>query len=213
MLQEWAEDYEQLEDKHRHISLLYGLYPGNVISVKRTPSLIGPVKKVLEERGDDGAGFSRAWKMSLWARLYDGNRSLKIFKGYIKQQCFSQLFAKCFKPMQVDGTLGVSAGITEMLIQSHEGVIDLLPALPDEWTEGKFNGVCARGAFEVSFEWQKNKIISAVILSKEGGVCRIDPKTSVIVKCDGRKIAFKKVDNTVIEFLTTKGKQYYITTK
>jgi alpha-L-fucosidase 2 len=213
MLQEWAEDYQQLEDKHRHISLLYGLYPGNVISAKRTPSLIEPVKKVLEERGDEGAGFSRAWKMSLWARLYDGNRSLKIFKSYIKQQCFSQLFAKCFKPLQVDGTLGVTAGIMEMLIQSHEGVIDLLPALPDEWTEGKFNGVCARGAFEVDFAWQKNKITSAIILSKEGSVCRIDPKTSVTVKCDGRKIAFKKVDNTVIEFLTTKGKQYYITTK
>lgn len=213
MLQEWAEDFEQMEDKHRHISLLYGLYPGNVISAKRTPSLIEPVKKVLEERGDDGAGFSRAWKMSLWARLYDGDRALKIFKGYLKQQSYPQLFAKCYTPLQVDGTLGVTAGITEMLLQSHEGVIDLLPALPTEWTDGKLSGACARGAFEVSFEWAKNKITQATILSKQGGACSINAKMPVVIKANGKKIAFDNKGNGVVTFQTKKGEQYYITPK
>src|ERR1022692_2187198 len=202
-----------MEGKHRHVSLLYGLYPGNVISVKRTPDLIDPVKKILEERGDEGAGFSRAWKMSLWARLYDGNRAYKIFKGYLQKQCFSQLFAKCFTPMQVDGTLGVTAGITEMLIQSHEGVIDLLPALPDEWSDGKFNGVCARGAFELNFEWKNSKITRVVLLSKQGSLCRIDPKVHVFVKCKGEEVKFKEDGNGIIEFPTIKGQQYFIDTK
>ena len=108
-LQEWADDLEQMEDKHRHFSHLYGLYPGNVISAKRTPELVDPVKKVLEQRGDGGTGFSRAWKMALWARLYDGNKANKIFQGYIKEQCYPSLFAKCFTPLQVDGSSGVNS--------------------------------------------------------------------------------------------------------
>ncbi len=210
MLQEWTEDYGQLEPGHRHISPLYGLYPGNVISVKKTPLLIGPVKKLLEERGDEGPGFSRAWKMCVWARLYDGNRAYKIFKGYLDKQCFSQLFAKCFTPMQVDGTLGVTAAITEMLIQSHEGVIDLLPALPEQWSEGEFDGVCARGAFELNFMWKNYKITKAVLLSKQGGVCRIDAKLPVSITCNGHKTVLKNAGNGVVEFLTQKGEYYHI---
>ncbi|HSU50649.1 MAG TPA: glycoside hydrolase family 95 protein [Segetibacter sp.] len=213
MLQEWAEDYEQLEPKHRHNSHLYGLYPGNVFSLKKTPSFIEPIKKVLEERGDEGAGFSRAWKMNLWARLHDGNRSLKIFKGYLKQQCFPQLFAKCFTPMQVDGSLGVTAGITEMLVQSHESVIDLLPALPDEWSEGKFSGVCVRGAFELTFEWKKNKITEVVILSKEGGRCRINAKLPVVISSKGKNVKVKKLADGAIEFETQKGDSYDVKAK
>jgi alpha-L-fucosidase 2 len=172
-LQEWTEDYAQLEDKHRHFSHLYGLYPGNVISVRKTPELVDPVKKVLEQRGDGGTGFSRAWKMALWARLNDGDRANLIFKGYLKDQCYQSLFAKCFTPLQVDGTLGVTAGITEMLIQSHEGFIDLLPALPRAWPNGKFYGVRARGGFEVDFEWQNSKLTRVSILSTAGKNCKI----------------------------------------
>lgn len=211
MLQEWAEDYGQLEPGHRHISPLYGLYPGNVISVKKTPLLIEPVKKLLEERGDDGPGFSRAWKMCVWARLYDGNRAYKIFKGYLDKQCFPQLFAKCFTPMQVDGTLGITAAISEMLVQSHEGVIDLLPALPNEWSEGEFNGVCARGAFELNLIWKNYKITKALLLSNKGGVCRIDAKLPISVTSNGHKIGLKNEGNGVVEFLTTKGQYYKIT--
>ncbi|HVM86725.1 MAG TPA: glycoside hydrolase family 95 protein [Puia sp.] len=207
-LQEWTQDYKQMEQQHRHLSPLYGLYPGNVISVKKTPELIMPVKKVLEERGDEGAGWSRAWKMNLWARLYDGNRALKIFKGYLKDQCLPQLFAKCYTAMQVDATLGVTAGITEMLIQSHEGVIDLLPALPDEWMDGNFNGVGARGAFQLNFEWANHKVTKATVLSREGGWCRINPKISVTVMRNNKKLKIKQGKDGAIEFMTEKGVSY-----
>jgi alpha-L-fucosidase 2 len=207
-LQEWTDDLAQMEDKHRHFSHLYGLYPGNVISAKRTPELVDPVKKVLEQRGDGGAGFSRAWKMSLWARLYDGNRAYKIFQGYIKDQCYPSLFAKCFTPLQVDGSLGVSAGVTEMLMQSHEGVIDLLPALPDDWTDGSFKGVCARGAFELKFEWKNKSLTSAEVLSKAGHVCRINPKGLNSVTCNGKKVRIIKNPDGSISFETKPGTLY-----
>ena len=209
-LQEWADDLEQMEDKHRHFSHLYGLYPGNVISAKRNPTLVDPVKKVLEQRGDGGAGFSRAWKMSLWARLYDGNRANKIFQGYIKDQCYPSLFAKCFTPLQVDGSLGVSAGVTEMLIQSHEGVIDLLPALPDDWTDGSFKGVCARGAFELKFDWENKSLTSVEVVSKAGQVCRINPKGLNSVTSNGKKVKTVKNPDGSIGFETKTGAVYYL---
>ena len=148
--------------------------------------------------------------MSLWARLYDGERAYKLFKGYLKDQCFMQLFAKCFTPMQVDGSLGVTAGINEMLIQSHEGVIEFLPALPAAWSEGKFNGVCARGAFEINFAWTNNKITQAEILSKEGGPCHLNVKNGVRIKCNGNNIKYQKLADGNIEFATKKGEHYTI---
>ncbi len=207
-LQEWTDDWAQLEKNHRHFSHMYGLYPGNVLSVKRTPQFVDACKAVLNQRGDDGAGWSRAWKMSLWARLYDGERAYKLFKGYLKDQCFMQLFAKCFKPMQVDGSLGVTAGINEMLVQSHEGVIDFLPALPAAWSEGKFNGVCVRGAFELNFAWKNNKITQAEILSKDGGPCRINVRNDVRIKSNGKNIKYQKLAGGSIEFATKKGEHY-----
>lgn len=187
-LQEWMEDFEQLEKEHRHFSHMYGLYPGNIISARRTPELINGCKAVLEQRGDGGTGFSRAWKMALWARLNDGNRANNIFKGYLNDQAYPQLFAKCYTPLQVDGSFGVTAGITEMLIQSHEGVIDLLPALPDEWNEGSFTGVCARGAFEISMEWKNKKISRLTVLSKAGEKCTINPGLPVKVTSNGKRL-------------------------
>lgn len=209
-LQEWSDDLAQLEDKHRHFSHLYGLYPGNVISAKRTPELVEPVKKVLEQRGDGGTGFSRAWKMSLWARLNDGNRANKIFHGYIGEQCYPQLFAKCFTPLQVDGSLGVTAGITEMLIQSHEGVIDLLPALPDEWSEGSFTGVCARGGFEINFSWENSILTSVEVLSKAGQTCRINARNMISVSTNGKKVKVTKTPDGILEFKTVAGNVYNI---
>jgi alpha-L-fucosidase 2 len=207
-LQEWTEDMDQLEKEHRHISHMYGLYPGNVISARKTPELIDACKKVLEQRGDEGPGFSRAWKMSLWARLYDGNRANSIFKGYLKDQVYPQLFAKCYTSLQVDGSFGVTAGITEMLIQSHECVIDLLPALPDEWESGSFNGVCARGAFDISMNWKNGKILSVSVLSKAGEICTINPKTPVTVTYKGRKISVKKLADGSICFNTITNGRY-----
>jgi len=212
-LQEWTEDFQQLEDKHRHFSHMYGLYPGNVISVKRTPQYINACKAVLNQRGDGSTGFSRAWKMALWARLYDGNRANKIFKSYLKEQCYPQLFAKCGTPLQIDGTMGATAGITEMLVQSHEGIIDLLPALPDEWINGRFNGVCARGGFELDFKWQNRKITAVEILSKAGTICRIDAGRKFDVIKNGRKIDSKNNKDGSVEFKTVKGGLYKLVLK
>jgi alpha-L-fucosidase 2 len=209
-LQEWSDDLGQMEEKHRHFSHLYGLYPGNVISAKLTPSLVDPVKQVLEQRGDGGTGFSRAWKMSLWARLYDGDRAYKIFKGYIAEQCYDQLFAKCYTPLQVDGSLGVTAGITEMLIQSHEGIIDLLPALPGEWSYGSFNGVCARGAFELRFSWEDRKLLPVEILSKAGVYCRIKAGNLRTVKADGKRVKTTTFPDGSTGFETLPGRRYII---
>lgn len=212
-LQEWTEDYEQLEEKHRHFSHLYGLYPGNVISARRTPELVDACKAVLEQRGDGGTGFSRGWKMALWARLHDGERAHRVFKGYIEEQAYPQLFAKCFTPLQVDGTFGVAAGITEMLMQSHEGRIDLLPALPRSWSEGRFDGVCARGAFELDMEWKEGEITRVEILSRRGGTCRLRPGTNVDafdVSCDGARVACRTLPEGVLEFDTKEGAAYLL---
>jgi alpha-L-fucosidase 2 len=212
-LQEWTEDFQQLEDKHRHFSHMYGLYPGNVISAKKTPQYIQACEAVLNQRGDGATGFSRAWKMALWARLFDGNRANKIFKGYITEQCYPQLFAKCGKPLQIDGTMGVAAGITEMLIQSHEGSIDLLPALPDEWSDGRFDGVCARRGFELDLKWKDKTITEVEILSKAGEICRIDDGANFKVTNDGKKVASKINKDGSVEFQTTAGSLYRLTRK
>jgi len=207
-LQEWADDWEQMEDKHRHFSHMYGLYPGSVFSARRTPQFVEPIKAVLKQRGDGGTGFSRGWKMALWARLYDGERAYNIFKGYLKDQACAQLFAKCFTTPQVDGTFGVCAGLTEMLIQSHEGLIDLLPALPSAWGQGEFKGVCTRGAFELNMQWKEGKMTRVDILSKAGQTCRIRPGVSVVVKSSGKNIEFRELGDGSIEFFTTKGSTY-----
>ncbi|NQV32761.1 MAG: glycoside hydrolase family 95 protein, partial [Phycisphaeraceae bacterium] len=207
-LQEWAEDYGQLEDKHRHFSHMYGLHPGNVISAKRTPELINGCKAVLEQRGNGGLGFSRAWKMSLWARLYDAERAHKILKGYIKEQAFPQLFAKGGEAFLVEGALGAAAGITEMLMQSHEGVIDLLPATPEAWSKGRFDGLCARGAFELDMQWAEGQVTRVEVLSKKGQTCRINPKTKVEITADGKGVKYKTLEDGSIEFKTQPGRIY-----
>lgn len=207
-LQEWSDDWGQLEKNHRHFSHLYGLYPGNVFSFNRTPEFINPIKAVLEQRGDDGAGWSRAWKVALWARLHDGDKADKIFKGYLKEQSYPQLFAKCFTPFQVDGTLGMTAGISELLMQSHEGYIELLPALPSNWSEGNFKGVCARDGFELEFSWISGKVKSVSILSKQGKTCRLRAGVPMKISSKGNNVKIRKPATGLIEFDTKPGQRY-----
>ncbi len=209
-LQEWADDWKSLEKNHRHFSHMYGLYPGKILYEKRTPALIESYKKVLEERGDASTGFSRAWKMALWARMNDGNRANKIYKGYLKDQSCTSLFALCGRALQVDGNFGVTAAVTEMLIQSHDGFIKLLPALPDEWSDGEFKGVCARGAFELDFTWKNKKVTQLSILSKAGEVCRIEYKPGMKISSNGKKVVFKKLPSGLIEFKTIKSSVYQV---
>jgi alpha-L-fucosidase 2 len=209
-LQEWADDWKSLEENHRHFSHMYGLYPGKILYEKRTPALIDAYKKVLLERGDASTGWSRAWKMALWARLGDGDRANKIYKGYMKEQSCTSMFALCGRAMQVDGNFGVTAAITEMLMQSHDGFIKLLPALPDEWSDGAFKGVCARGAFELDYVWKNKQVTKIEILSKAGEICRIESKHGTKITSNGKAIKFNKLPEGIIEFTTVKGQRYFM---
>lgn len=168
-LQEWAEDWGQLEKNHRHFSHLYGLYPGDNFSVNRTPELMPALRAVLEQRGDGGTGWSRSWKMALWARLKDGERAADIFDGYLLEQCYPSLFSKCFTPLQVDGSMGLTAAVSEMLVQSHDGAVELLPALPKSWNSGHFEGVRVRGGFQLSLKWNAGKVSELKVIADQAG--------------------------------------------
>ncbi|MBL7763091.1 MAG: glycoside hydrolase family 95 protein [Chitinophagaceae bacterium] len=211
-LQEWMDDWAQTEHPHRHISHLYGLYPGNIFSVKRTPQWINACRNTLIERGDESSSWSRAWKAALWTRLRDGNHAYKIMKGYFKETSNPQFFANKGFPIQVDGTLGIPAAISEMIVQSQEGVIELLPALPDEWHEGTINGLRARGAFELNVHWQKKKVKNVTITSIKGEPCNIRPG----IKCEirnssGKKVKIKIQKDGTISFPTAAGETYLLT--
>ncbi len=211
-LKEWFEEEDDTFDNtktqpfHRHISHLLGLYPGKSIS-DNTPELIEAAKVTLNERGDDSTGWARAYKLNLWARIKDGNRSYKILKGLLDGCTFPNLF-DFHPPFQLDGNFGGSAGIAEMLLQSHDGVIVPLASVPDVWKNGSYEGLCARDGFEVSVYWRDNIIKSIVIKSLRGMRCRI--KTTItVVTCNGAEID-SVYDNGVISFDTEEGKVYTI---
>ena len=211
-LQEWTDDWRSLEKNHRHFSHLYGLYPGRVLWDKRTSAFIDAYKKVLNERGDGGKGFSMAWKMALWARLGDGNRANKIFKGYLNDQSCSQLFALCGKSLQVDGSLGMTAAITEMLMQSQDAAINLLPALPEEWQSGEFRGVRTRGGFELDLQWEDRQITRLKVTSKAGGTFRMRSDSELNMTVNGtRRLLIPK--DGIVEFPTAKGVEYLLQKK
>ena len=153
-LQEWIEDWDDPTDHHRHFSHLWGMYPSNEISVDRTPDLAKAVAKSLVLRGEGGTGFGMAWQMCIWARMYDGDRAHRWFKKLVARNTCPNLFSKCYGTLQVDGTGGATAGIAEMLMQSHEGEIHLLPALPLAWPTGRVAGLRARGGIEVDIGWK-----------------------------------------------------------
>jgi len=211
-LQEWADDWHSLEKNHRHFSHLYGLYPGRVLWDKRTPPLVDAYKKVLNDRGDGGKGFSMAWKMALWARLSDGNRANKIFKGYLDEQSCLQLFALCGKSMQVDGSLGMTAAITEMLVQSQDSGISLLPALPDEWPSGEFRGVRTRGGFELDLDWKDKRLTRLKVTSKAGGTFRLRSDSAMYMTVNQARQRLVPKDG-IVEFPTAKGVDYVLQTR
>jgi alpha-L-fucosidase 2 len=208
-LREWLEDWPQREGgHHRHISHLYGLFPGNQISARLTPEWVEPAKVVLNERGLTGNGWASAWKMACWARLYEAGKAVEHFNYYVHNYCFNSLFAICSGKFQVDGSFGVSAAVAEMLIQSHEKELHLLPTLPVSWNSGNVSGLCARGGFEVDMEWEKGRLISAKILSKLGRPCRIRVADPVEVYSNGNKVDVSTRDGYT-EF-QTKAKEHYV---
>lgn len=164
---EWNEDYPEVDVHHRHVSQLYGLYPGNELTYEKTPELMEAAKTTLERRGDESTGWSMAWKINFWARLKDGNRAYKLIHDLFKparngRGTYPNLFS-AHPPLQIDGNFGGSAGITEMLVQSQSGYIEFIPALPDNWKAGHFEGLKVRGGGEVSADWNNGELNSFTI--------------------------------------------------
>ena len=192
-LQEWLHDLDKPNDHHRHISHLYGLFPSGQISPFRTPQLTEASKNTLVSRGDVSTGWSMGWKVNWWARLLDGNRAFKLIKDQLSPApteikgesggTYPNLL-DAHPPFQIDGNFGCTAGITEMLLQSYDGSIYLLPALPDDFKNGKVTGLKARGGFEVGIEWENGKVKQLTITSALGGNCRLRLASDVILNGD-----------------------------
>ncbi len=219
-LQEWYKDFEDVEPQHRHVSHLFGLHPGRQISPLKTPQFANAARKTLEIRGDEGTGWSKAWKINFWARLLDGNHTYLLVRQLLHATgedrtiytggggTYPNMF-DAHPPFQIDGNFGGTAGMAEMMLQSHLGELHLLPAIPDAWAAGEVKGLKARGNFEVSISWKDKKLQNAEVKSISGGMCTIRTGIPVSLVGQGLKSKPAKEDGYyVLSFAGQKGKIY-----
>ena len=183
-LMEWSTDIDDPKDEHRHLNHLFGLHPGHTVSPVTTPELATAAKVVLLHRGDGATGWSMGWKLNQWARLQDGNHAYTLFGNLLKNGTMDNLW-DTHPPFQIDGNFGGTAGVTEMLLQSHMGFIQLLPALPNAWKDGSVSGICAKGNFEVDMIWENNQLKEATVRSGAGGNC--------VIKYGDKMLSFKTI--------------------
>lgn len=208
-IKEWAEDYDEVEPGHRHISQLFALYPADMISVRKTPALAKASRATLERRlshGGGHTGWSRAWIINHWARLLDGEKVMENINALLGHSTNPNMFDS-HPPFQIDGNFGGAAGITEALLQSHSGEISIIPAIPESWSEGSFENLKARGGFTVSAKWSGGSLERAGIYSDCGGICRVVSKNKLRVSAGGERIA-AVYENGATVFETSKGIKY-----
>ncbi|MBN2130649.1 MAG: glycoside hydrolase N-terminal domain-containing protein [Sedimentisphaerales bacterium] len=208
-LQEWMVDRDNPKDQHRHLSHMIAVHPGRQISPITTPEFAEAAQVSMNARGDGSTGWSRAWKVSIWARLHDGDRAYSILKGMLQAQFADNLF-DMHPPFQIDGNFGYAAGICEMIVQSHIGDVHLLPALPSAWGTGSVKGIRARTGFVLNMEWQDARLRKCTLLSELGKPCRLRTQQPVTVSCGCKSVKTTRISDLALEFDTSKGSIYEI---